>query len=377
VVKAANTIVNQSREIDDTVRQAVAARTNNAEAYRNATKRLEDIQRNYRKNKGGLFNAGTLYDEKGAKSGDIKTGVKDIALPTAVSMLDVYTLGKGNVISEGIKKGSLRTAIRSQAPNIGKAALGNYASGDLNVRAEGGTNSEAIKSGLLSSIFGIAPDVMLPLVGKSLRGVIPKFIRGGRLGEEVINTAPAPRPPLEPIDIPVREEIPLAQPVTVRNLNQPKPLIQEVVGDAPVATPDPLIRRFAEESRESAAREANFQARPDRRVDGVRPRAPQAPFKLDEGQVLRTQDDAIDAYASMLREVGEGNGTQLIPDGQGGYYRTSNNVRTGKTSGKRMSKADWRAEAEQQLRNGNADPEVQKAFDEASDPEIQSASNKS
>src|SRR5690606_5621413 len=37
-----------------------------------------------------------------------------------------------------------------------------------------------------------------------------------------------------------------------------------------------------------------------------------------------------------------------------------------------MTKAAWREEAERQLRNGEAEPSIQRAFNDASDPEVQS-----
>ena len=117
-VKATNTLLNQAREIDDTIKQAVAAQTGNTEAYRNASSRLDDIKRGYQKNSGGLFNVGTLYDEEASKRGDFKTGMKDIVAPTATAMLDVYTLGKGNLIDDAIREAGLRKGLRIAAPNI-------------------------------------------------------------------------------------------------------------------------------------------------------------------------------------------------------------------------------------------------------------------
>lgn len=147
----------------------------------NAAKRVKDIDvkldaadENFQKNDGGLFNTGTLYGEDAAKQGDFKTGVTDIALPTAVAMLDLYTLGKGNVISEGIKQGGFKAGVRTQLPNIVKATAGNYASGDLSARSEGAGGWDPIKAGLLNSLFGIVPDVGLPSVGRALRGRLPK-----------------------------------------------------------------------------------------------------------------------------------------------------------------------------------------------------------
>jgi len=67
-------------------------------------------------------------------------------------------------------------------------------------------------------------------------------------------------------------------------------------------------------------------------VEGITPRKTE-PYKLSEEAIKGGQDKLIDEYATFLKDVGEGNGTQLVPDGEGGYYRTSNNVRFGDTEG--------------------------------------------
>jgi len=286
-VKMANTLINQSREIPATIRQSVAAQTNNPEAFRNASDKLKDIKAGYQKNKGGLFNVGTLYDEESSKRGDFKTGLKDIVAPTAITMADVYTLGKGNLINEAIAKQGLRAGLRSELPNVVKAGIGNYVSGDLGVRSEGGTNEQAIKSGALSSILGLAPDIVLPAIAKGLRNrVIPSITRGRipvkEIANELDDAAIATSVDalerelragiLSDVDIedilkgekiPVKEatSIPVEQPptigerVNVRDVSEPKPLIQEVGGDAPNVTRDVVDKAndIRQAEREAAA----------------------------------------------------------------------------------------------------------------------------
>lgn len=175
------------------------------------------------------------------------------------------------------------------------------------------------------------------------------------------------------VNIPVKKDIPVREvetdnldvPVSVKT--PPKPMIRDFSGDATTAgrmpTPEELqTRRF----------NAQVPARPDRTIEGVTPRVGEAPFKLDENVVAKSQDQVIDDYAATLRDVGEGNGTQLIPDGEGGFLRTSNNFRDPSVGKGRMTKAQWREEAERQLREGKADPALQKAFNEAGDPGVQS-----
>lgn len=185
-----------------------------------------------------------------------------------------------------------------------------------------------------------------------------------------------------PTPIPVRDAIPIQsvdgppQVVNVRNLNEPKPLIREFPQDEALATPDALVQRNVREAREAAAQEVNSRARPDQSIEGVAPREPEAPFSIDATVTKTSQDKLIDEYAAFLREIGEGNGTQLIKNSDGSYYRISNNARFGDTKGKRMTKAMWRDEAERQLRAGQAEDGIQRAFNDAENPDVQSLLDK-
>lgn len=381
--KGANTLANQAREVVETGRGAAASATNNQEALRSSLERQDKLRKNYQTNKGGLFNVGTLTNEEEARSGDIGTGIKKIAAPTAVSMLDVFTLGKGNLIDDAIRQSGLIPGIRSQASNIGKAVLGNYGSGDIGARSEGATNEEAIKSGLINSILGIAPDIGLPAIARSFSNrVLPKFRRGqvpaGDLAQELDDAAISasaeaaiqasqPRPISVRQNIPVDEAVQEAIPVNVRNTTPQGPMIREVAGDAinPVRVPTPNEALEAAVSRD-------FQnqpfPRPDERIEGVTPRQGEQPYSIDPEVATSTETKLIQDYADMLKQMGEGNGVDILPDGR----RVSNNVRFGDTGGKRMTKADWYEEAERQLRAGKADSSIQKAFNDASDPEVQS-----
>lgn len=391
VAKGLNTAANQAREVVETGRGMVAARTNNPEASRASSMRQEKLNKNYQKNKGGLFNVGTLYDAEAAKRGDLKTGAKDIVAPTAVSMLDLYTLGKGNLISEAVKQSGLREGVVNQAPNIVKAVAGNYASGDIGARGEGATNEQAIKSGIINSILGTVPDIGLPVIAKGFKNRVLPFISRGRfpapssvVGEidnaAIDSSAKAAAEATQPRPISVKQDIPISEvagdniniPVSVNTRPKPQgPIIRELSGDAKSATQDSVVAKRVADIRESEAAAAN-NVPIDRRIEGVTPRAPEKPFVLNEKTVAQGQGDLVDQYATMLRDIGEGNGTQVVPDGNGGYIRTSNNYRTGETAGKKMTKAEWRDEAQRQLDTGRAEPSVQKAFDEANNPETQS-----
>lgn len=422
VVKGLNTAARQVPQVAYTVQQQFATREQGkatqeyeeavksgdrnriaAAKFRmgNAADRLRDIEgllnasdETFEKNKGGLFNAGTLYDKEAAERGDIKTGITDIALPTAVSMLDLYSLGRGNAVYEAIKRKGLQSGVKTSAPDIGKATVANYGSGDLSARSEGASNADAVKSGLITSILGLAPDIALPALGRGFKDrVIPKVFKGRNVStkdaveelDDAAITASAesaiqatrPKPISVARNIPVEAPEVLPSPVRVRNMTEPKPLIQEFPGDASVATPDPLIRRFADEAREEAGIAANNATRPNQRnidrFEGVERRPGEPVFKITDTQVRSAQDSLIDDYADLLRSMGEGNGVSINPVTGA---RISNNVRLGDTAGKRMTKLAWRDEAERQLRAGEAEPGIQKQFNEVADPEVQSLAAK-
>lgn len=363
------------------------------------TKREEDAAHTmFKKNSGGLFNAGTLYGEEASREGKASDAIKDIALPTATTMLDIYTLGQGSAVSEGLKEAiprvGFKQALRTVAPNLARAGAGNFASGAGNVYAEGGNTGQALKAGTINAVLGTVPDVALPAAFQSVRSrVLPKIFNGRFVkpadiiqegedaalagGAETANRAVTPRPISVAQDVPVDAVEGLSQPIRVRNLNEPQRLIREIGGDATTATPDALIKNTAEEARAQALRDAAFDqaktaGRPDPAIEGVTPRTNES-FKMAPEDIKKAQDVVVEQYATMLRDLGEGNGVDLVPDAEGGYgkVRASNNYRPGMGSGK-ITKAGWREEAERQLRSGKAESGAQKAFDDAANPEVQS-----
>lgn len=186
---------------------------------------------------------------------------------------------------------------------------------------------------------------------------------------------------LTPRPIPVKKNIPVDEvigdsldiPVQVNTPERPQgPIIRELGGDARSVSQDTVVAKKVADIRQAEANLLNSAIMSDRRIEGVRPRVSEKSFVLDENVVASGQGDIVDQYAAMLRDMGEGNGVVVLPDGR----RVSNNVRFGATGGKRMSKAAWREEAERQLRTGKADPSVQKAFDESADPEVQALLSK-
>lgn len=237
-----------------------------------------------------------------------------------------------------------------------------------------------IKNGIAEDVAArLTPELAKLKNAKDIRNKIKEADVFKDIDDAAITaTANAANRDLKPRPVPVTKNIPvtqvdegLPQLIRTRNMTEPKPLIQELAGDASIATPNPLIRRSGQEAREAAAREEVFQlnrgVQPNQRIEGVTPRTNE-PFRLDDANVKIAQDKLIDDYSDFLRDIGERNGVDIAPDGR----RLSNNVRFGDTGGKQMSKVAWREEAERQLRAGKAEPGVQKAFDESTNPEVQS-----
>lgn len=408
VVKTLNTLGNQIPQVGFTAQGLLASNE-----YSNAMKsgdrnridaashRVQDINRlqdasnsMFQKNKGGLFNTGTLFDSRGAQQGDLMTGAKDIVAPTAVSMLDLYTLGKGNVISSAISKNGVKAGLSSQVGNLAKTTSGNFASGGIDTKAQGGSWLDALKSGALNSLFGGAADIALPGVFKALKNKIkPDLYKSetpsaSGITTEIDNSAIAataekanqamtPRPITVTKNIPVDTPIVPDQPVNVRVMTQPKPLIKEVTGDATMSTPDAVVQRSVNDARAKTVVN-NYKNQPaglpDHTVEGItKPKTD--PYQLTGDTVKKSQDAIIDDYAKILEETGQGNGVHLIPNGEKygwGKTRISNNYRDPSLKGKRMTKTGWRNEAQRQLAEGRGEPGLQQAYKDASNPEVQS-----
>lgn len=171
-------------------------------------------------------------------------------------------------------------------------------------------------------------------------------------------------PPSEPVNVPVR------------NANTPTPIIQEIGGDAKTATTNAQAAQNVINARRVEAAKRADTGLPDPNIEGVTPRPAEQPFVLNPEVAKAGQDKVVSDYATMLKDMGEGNGTQLVPDGEGGYTRSSNNFRDAANKGKRMTKQDWLDQAEADLKSGKAEPGHQQAFNDAGNPEVQAMLNK-
>lgn len=288
-------------------------------------------------------------------------------------ILDVVGVGAGslvkNVGKNTLKKITLKSLTKNLFSKQGAKAVakntvvGSGVGGTIGAggtKLMGGSDEEAMQnafSGAVGGAFGGAAQSPFD-VATSLAKNIPV---------KAINT----------VKIPVKKNIQVDEvlgdnldiPVSVTPKPQ-APIIREIGGDATSATRMPTPQEVADQRvANNFANQAP--SRPDQRIEGVTPKSPEKLFSLNDEAIAKSQNDVVEEYATWLRGIGEKNGVEMISDGQGGYKRVSNNVRFGDTKGKRMTKAMWRDEAERQLRTRQADPSIQRMFDDASDPEVQ------
>jgi len=217
-------------------------------------------------------------------------------------------------------------------------------------------------------------------VAKAINGPEPEPTRvvnvpvtGGEKTGTKIPTRVATGPTIEDVTMRLPGDKPALAPTKRTKPSEPPRLIQDVGGGETFATPDDLVKRTVDQVRRETADRFNSVDQPaigDKAVSNdVTPRKAEPTQMPDQ---TANQQKIIDDYAKELKSSGEGNGTELIPDGEGGYTRISYNVRSPELKGKRMKKSDWKDEAERQLRSGQAEPGIQQSFNELTDPEIQS-----
>lgn len=186
VPRMLNTAANQIPEVYYTLTGELAARTGNQEALANALKMQDAVRQGYQKNKGGLFNAGTLYDAEEAKRGDLVTGFKRIGLGTVEAGLDVASLGLAGVGGKQIAKQGIRAGLKSQIPNIAKNALLNTAQGGVSAARQDGSARDIALSSLLGGGIGTAGDIGLAVGG----GSISRLFKGNSLDKLVRASTP-------------------------------------------------------------------------------------------------------------------------------------------------------------------------------------------
>lgn len=200
--KLANQGYQEGKQVVDTAKMEAANVTKNPTAFSNANKQSQQDYKGFNQNKGGIFNAGTATTEKAAKTGDLKSGVKQIGGATLESAGEliplakfgeaakVYKLGEGVVaashgamrqIAENTVLGALSGAAGNTGANLlqnGKIDLKNTAKGALTGGIIGGGSTAIAKGvGLLHGVFKDGPVAALQKItgkGTAMSGDLPK-----------------------------------------------------------------------------------------------------------------------------------------------------------------------------------------------------------
>lgn len=260
--------------------------------------------------------------------------------------LDIFGFGKGGPV-EQLAKNAAKTTEREAIEQL-----------LTNAAKNGVVLDDAIKNRIAGELVDITDK-------KTASEIIRNAVT------ESADKAATPRPISVRNNIPVDEAAggPVDVPVQIRTPERPTgPIISDVSGGARQVTPDAAIAGRAAQIQRGKADAINAVRVPGRRLEDVTPRPGEKPFTLSPEAIAGDQAKLIDEYAGFLKQVGEGNGVDILPDGR----RVSNNVRFGETGGKRMSKAAWREEAARQLQAGEADPLIQSVFNDTTNPEVQS-----
>lgn len=165
-----------TREYSNAVKDLLAAQKSGNRTWYEAAKRradaaaqrvsnIEDMikatKSNYTENKGGLFNAGTLYNEQDSYEGKLTTGLRKIGGGTAEGMFDVASLGLTGVAGKQVAKQGLKQTLKESGKIIAKNAALNTGQGMASSFRQGGDVKDIALSGAVSGVVGTGADVAL------------------------------------------------------------------------------------------------------------------------------------------------------------------------------------------------------------------------
>lgn len=192
IAKVANTYALQAPQVVDTIRQQVAARTNNPSAFRAATERLKATEAKFNRNVGGFLNQGTIWNQDEVQRGDFKTGLR--AYPVvAQAVVEGYTLGTGAPVGASIKELGLKQGLKAVTPALSKTFGGNIAQGGITAYNQGAKGKDILKSAALSGALGTVGDVGLGVVGAAARPILSDAV-GKVYGATKANKVPGVAP---------------------------------------------------------------------------------------------------------------------------------------------------------------------------------------
>jgi len=151
----------------------------------NASQRVGNIndlikatKSNYKENSGGLFNAGTMYNEQDSYEGKLSTGLRKIGGNTVEGMFDVASLGLTGVAAKQVAKQGIKQTLKTSGGIIAKNAALNTGQGAASSFRQGGDLKDVAITAAASGTIGSVADVALAGVGGSLLKQVGKARAG-------------------------------------------------------------------------------------------------------------------------------------------------------------------------------------------------------
>jgi hypothetical protein len=387
-VQMLNTIAAQVPQVDYTVRAQIAQATHNDQAYQNAQRNAQIANSMFDQHHGGLFNMGTFYGSDDAQRGDLKTGVQKIGGGTLQTMATVAPFAKGGSVAVAMGHGApllrVAPALAAEGAAYGGAfSVGNQyqETGHLDPKrlAQDTAMGAVMNAGIPAAARGVAKGA--PIVAENapriikqgaqavddathsaIRAVTPKF-GGMTKGEIVFNLKDLSdlRDYRDSL-ISNYDDVPTAQ----RGIAGAHKIMNEhghnfLQGSR--ADQIAKIDQFLEQNGEAVA-EYQKHLGDMHDIHMAAQRSGQGGYiKIPGGSkdpapdLHPVQKDFINNYAEMIKGIDEGvSGGDKIPDGHGGYHRTSEHTpfyrQVFQEKGRAPTQYEWFQEARRQVESG-------------------------
>lgn len=352
VPQIANSSAELAGDTVDLARAGVAQATGNWQAKDAALNR--GLKSKYINPGQGILGTGGLIDNQTA-SKPIPTGqfVKTVGGKGVQGYAELKSLGAGSFAGKQLVNQGIKQGFKTQVPTLVKTGVLNAVQGGADAFNRGASTKDVFKAAAFSGITGTAADVGLGVAGAGVKVGFNKALNNAPLKTVSADYNPnVPNDPLENLKNEARKYKSTEEFVKANENNQYT--LSKVDGttwdSADVGMTKPEVKQ---------------KMLSDLYNQATQPTAPVQKPRVTP-KVAKT-DPLIQEYADTLRSLSEGNGVAINPETGA---RLTNNVRSPELKGKRMTKADWYAEAERQIRTGKADPDFMKYYNEMNNSEV-------
>lgn len=237
----------------------------------------------------------------GPSGTDLKSGLEKLAGNSAGALLTVAAPGASKLIEGGVSRILPEAAPSVFRTVVPKAIAGSQIGGAFNTAgavANGDTSlPDLAKAYGEGAVVGGALDAASPYVPKLINKVAPKVV--SRLMPQSKNLIDEASAESQPTRIPIQTDVPVSEVKNAVNVpvkKTPGKLIQEVGGDAKVATTSEQVAQATDRAAEAARQAANdrfnaeqgFQAStttPNPAIEGVKPRPAESPTYVTSADV--------------------------------------------------------------------------------------------